>query len=50
MLGKAGALGNLHMAIAVPCLFFILQGGVLVDRANVRKVMMWTKGLSAWPA
>lgn len=45
MLGKAGALGNLHMAIAVPCLFFILQGGVLVDRANVRKVMMWTKGL-----
>jgi MFS family permease len=44
-LGKAGALGNLQMAIAIPCLFFILQGGVLVDHADVRKVMMWTKSL-----
>jgi MFS family permease len=45
MMGKAGALGNLQMCIAIPSLFFILQGGVLVDHADVRKVMMATKSL-----
>lgn len=43
--GSAGALGNLNLAIAVPCLFLILQGGVLVDRADVRRLMQWTKSL-----
>jgi MFS family permease len=47
MMGKAGALGNLQMCIAIPSLFFILQGGVLVDHADVRKVMMCTKSLLA---
>jgi len=43
--GSSGALGNLNLAIAVPCLFLILQGGVLVDRADVRKLIQWTKSL-----
>lgn len=43
--GSSGALGNLNMAIAVPCLFLILHGGVLVDRTDVRKLMQWTKSL-----
>ena len=43
--GSSGALGNLNMAIAVPCLFLILQGGVLVDRADVRRLILWTKSL-----
>jgi MFS family permease len=42
---SSGALGNLNMAIAVPCLFLILQGGVLVDRADVRRLMKYTKSL-----
>ncbi|MGE0528044.1 MAG: MFS transporter, partial [Bdellovibrionales bacterium] len=45
--GSSGALGNLNLAIAVPCLFLILQGGVLVDRTNVRKLIQWTKSLLA---
>src|SRR5689334_3412978 len=48
--GSSGALGNLNLAIAVPCFFLILQGGVLVDRADIRKLIQGTKtllGLSA---
>lgn len=45
--GSAGALGNLNMAIAVPCLFLILHGGVLVDRTDVRKLIQWTKSFLA---
>jgi MFS family permease len=44
-IGKSGALGNLQMAVAIPCLMFILHGGVYVDRANVRRLMMYTKSL-----
>lgn len=43
--GSSGALGNLNVAIAVPCLFLILQGGVLVDRTDVRRLIQWTKSL-----
>lgn len=43
--GSSGALGNLNVAIAVPCLFLILQGGVLVDRSDVRKLIQRTKTL-----
>ncbi len=43
--GSSGALGNLNMAIAVPCLFLILHAGVVVDRTDVRRVIQWTKTL-----
>lgn len=43
--GSSGALGNLNMAIAVPCLFLILQAGVIVDRADVRRIIQWTKSI-----
>lgn len=43
MLGKAAALGSLWLAIAIPSLIFILEGGVIVDRVDVRKIMIWTK-------
>lgn len=43
--GSSGALGNLNLCLAVPCLFLILQGGVLVDRVNVRKLIQRTKSL-----
>jgi len=45
--GSSGALGNLNMAVAVPCLFLILHAGVLVDRTDVRRVIQWTKSLLA---
>ncbi len=45
--GSSGALGNLNMAVAVPCLFLILQAGVLVDRVDVRRLMQWTKSIMA---
>ncbi len=45
--GSSGALGNLNMAVAVPCLFLILQAGVLVDRMDVRRLMQWTKSVMA---
>lgn len=48
--GSSGALGNLNTAIAVPCLFLILQGGVLVDRTDVRKLIQWTKSFMACSA
>lgn len=42
MFGKAGALGTLLLATAVPSLFFILYGGVLVDKINVKGIFMVT--------
>jgi MFS family permease len=45
--GSSGALGNLNTAIAVPCLFLILQAGALVDRTDVRRLIFWTKSLMA---
>ncbi len=41
--GSAAALGGLLLANALPGLFLMLQGGVLVDQVDVRKLMMWTK-------
>jgi MFS family permease len=43
--GSSGALGNLYLAVALPCLFLILQGGVIVDRADVRRLILVTKCL-----
>ena len=43
--GSAGALGNLNVAVAVPPLFLILRAGVLVDRADVKRIIQWTKSL-----
>ena len=43
--GSNGSLGTLNTAVAVPCLFLILQGGVLVDRTDVRKLIQRTKSL-----
>ena len=43
--GSSGALGNLNMVIAVPCLFLILHAGVFVDRTDVRRMIQWTKSL-----
>jgi MFS family permease len=45
--GSSGALGNLNLAISIPCLFLILQGGVLVDRSDVRHLIRRTKSLMA---
>ena len=47
LLGKAGALGSLLFAAAIPSLLLILHGGVLVDRVNVRKLMAFTQLLLA---
>ncbi len=47
IMGKAGALGLLMLAMAVPAFFLILHGGVVVDRSDVRRTMMLTKGLLA---
>lgn len=49
--GSAGALGNLSLAISVPCLIFILFAGVMVDRTDVRRLLQVTKtllGISAF--
>jgi MFS family permease len=35
------------MAIAIPSLIFILHGGVVVDRSNIKKIMMCTKAVLA---
>lgn len=42
-LGMAGELGLVLMAGAVPGFFFALYGGVIVDRVDVRKMMIVTK-------
>lgn len=47
LMGSATALGGLMVASAIPGLFLTLHGGVLVDRIDVRKMMIWTKALLA---
>jgi MFS family permease len=42
MFGKAGALGTLLLATAIPSMIFILYGGVLVDRVEVKRVFIFT--------
>src|SRR3954466_13830436 len=43
--GSSGSLGNLNIAMAIPCLFLILYGGVMVDRTDVRRLMRITKSV-----
>ncbi len=47
MMGRAGALGGLLFASAIPTFFLILHGGVMVDRVDVQKLMTVTKALLA---
>lgn len=47
MMGQAGTLGSVLMASALPGLFLMMHGGVLVDRMDVRTMMMWTKSILA---
>ena len=47
MMGKAAALGLLMLSVAVPTFVLILQGGVLVDKIEVRKLMMLTRAILA---
>lgn len=47
MLGKATALGIIMLSVALPATFFILQGGVLVDRLEVRRVLFITRSILA---
>lgn len=47
MMGQAGALGSLMLAGAIPSLFLMMHGGVLVDRINIRKLMILTKSILA---
>ncbi len=42
---SATALGTLQMMIALPCLVFVLYGGVIVDRSDVKRIMVITKFL-----
>ena len=42
---SATALGTLQTMIAIPCLIFVLYGGVLVDRIDVKRIMLTTKFL-----
>ncbi len=47
LMGQAGALGSLLLATALPGLVLSLQGGVLADRFDVRRIMIATKTLLA---
>ncbi len=47
LMGNATALGSLLLAIALPGLVLTLQGGVLADRADVKKIMFITKSILA---
>ncbi|MCB0391889.1 MAG: MFS transporter [Bdellovibrionales bacterium] len=47
MMGQAGALGSLMLAVAIPSLFLMMHGGVLVDRIDARRLMIFTKSLLA---
>ena len=47
LLGNASALGSMLLATAVPGLALTLQGGVLADRADVKRIMTWTKSILA---
>jgi len=44
---RASALGGLMLAVSIPSMLLILQGGVIVDRVNVKKLMLVTKGILA---
>lgn len=44
---RAGAMGNVFLAGAIPVFFLMFYGGALVDRADVRKVMMTTQSIMA---
>lgn len=46
-MGSASALGSLLLAIALPGLVLTLQGGVLADRVDVRRIMIVTKTILA---
>ena len=46
-LGKGYALGLISLITAIPCLFLILPAGTLVDRFNVRRLMILTKSILA---
>lgn len=50
MMGKAGSLGLLMLASAIPSLLLVLRGGILVDRSDVRRLMMITKTLLGFSA
>ncbi|MCB0386111.1 MAG: MFS transporter [Bdellovibrionales bacterium] len=50
MMGKAAALGLLMLSVALPTFVLILQGGVLVDKLEVRKLMMVTRATLACSA
>jgi len=47
MMGKAAALGLLMLSVSLPTFVLILQGGVLVDKLEVRRLMMLTRGILA---
>lgn len=47
MMSKASSLGIVLLASALPGIYFIPRGGVLVDRQDVRKIMMGTKAFLA---
>lgn len=44
---RAGAMGNVFLAGAIPVFFLMFYGGALVDRADVRRVMMTTQSIMA---
>ncbi|MCC7405997.1 MAG: MFS transporter [Bdellovibrionales bacterium] len=50
MMGKAAALGLMLLAVALPTFLLILQGGVIVDKLEVRRVMFTTKAILACSA
>lgn len=47
LMGKAADLGSLSLALAIPSILLMPYGGFLVDRVNVRSVMISTKTLLA---
>ena len=47
LMGQAGALGAVLLCTAIPSWLFILQGGVLIDRVNIRRAMMVGKAILA---
>lgn len=47
IIGRASALGLVLMAVAIPSFFLILQGGVIVDRMDARRLMILTKAILA---
>lgn len=47
---RAGAMGNVFLAGAIPVLLLMFYGGALVDRSDVRKVMMTTQAVMCFVA